>query len=62
MYSTISRIVMISNYTNVELAEQKVWNCNRALLLLHLEKELEDEVKMLTSEKNPQVCDATGAQ
>ena len=53
---------MISNYTNVELAEQKVWNCNRALLLLHLEKELEDEVKMLTSEKNPQVCDATKVQ
>ncbi len=37
---------MISNYSNVELEEQKVWNCHTAPLLLHLEKEMEDEVKI----------------
>ena len=42
---------MISNYTNVELEEQKVWNCNTAPLLLHMEKEMVDEVKMTSSDQ-----------
>ena len=49
--------MMVSNYSNVELEEPKVWNCNTAPLLLHLEKEMEDEVKMVSSEQGAQVCD-----
>ena len=46
MYSRISETAMISNYSYVELEEPKVWNCNAAPLLLRLEKEMVDEVKM----------------
>jgi len=36
--------LFVWNYLNVEVEELKVWNCIKAPLLLHMEKEMEDEV------------------
>jgi hypothetical protein len=59
MYSKLSDTAMISDNSNVELDEPKIWNCSAAPLLLQLEKEMEDEVKIASSEQGAQVCDAT---
>jgi hypothetical protein len=58
MYSKLSDTAMISDNSNVELDEPKIWNCSAAPLLLQLEKEMEDEVKIASSEQGAQVCDA----
>jgi len=40
----INHSLFVGNYSNVEMEEQKVWNCNIEPLLLLMEKEMEDEV------------------
>ena len=36
--------IFVWDYSNVEMEDLKVWNCNKVPLLLQMEKELEDEV------------------
>jgi hypothetical protein len=44
-----NHLLFVWTYSNVEMEEQKVWNCITATLLIQMEKEMEDEISYIAT-------------